>query len=63
MTDISLVQTASVDELDAYLQKPMERIKDPLQWWVNNKSSYPSLSRMALDYLSIPGMSHLSYVQ
>jgi hypothetical protein len=42
-------------ELEEYLQLPVENIKDPLKWWVNNQRVYPNLSLMALDYLSIPG--------
>jgi hypothetical protein len=43
------------DELDRYLSTDPEHTDDVLLWWVERKHSYPSLSRMALDYLSIPG--------
>jgi hypothetical protein len=33
------------------------KTKDPLAWWQNNCRAYPMLHRMALDYLSVPGMS------
>ena len=33
----------------------MENVKDALAWWVTNQAVYPHLSRMGLDYLSIPG--------
>jgi hypothetical protein len=42
-------------ELDEYLRKPVENVQDPLKWWFTNRHVYPSLYRMALDYLSIPG--------
>ena len=42
-------------EVDEYLRKPVENVKDPLKWWVANHHVYPNLHRMALDYLSIPG--------
>jgi hypothetical protein len=42
-------------ELDEYLCKPMENVKDPLKWWIANRHVYPNLYRMALDFLSIPG--------
>ena len=45
-------------EIDQYLQLPVEYVKDPLKWWYNNRALYPNLSRMALDYLSIPGKSN-----
>jgi hAT family C-terminal dimerisation region len=32
-----------------------EPVTDGLQWWSERKDLYPCLSRMALDYLSIPG--------
>jgi hypothetical protein len=43
------------DELTRYLVAPTEWTTDPLKWWVENQSLYPCLSRMALNYLSIPG--------
>jgi len=45
-------------ELDRYLSTDVEDVQDALQWWSDRHSAYPCLSRMALDYLSIPGMSH-----
>jgi hAT family C-terminal dimerisation region len=44
-------------ELQEYLRKPVENVKDPLKWWVANRHVYPKLHRMALDYLSIPATS------
>ena len=44
------------DELDEYLFLPIDKVKDPLKWWYVNRQVYPQLSRMALDYLSVPGM-------
>jgi hypothetical protein len=44
------------DELEQYLERPVEDVKDPLAWWSKNRVLYPRLSQMALDYLSIPGM-------
>ena len=42
-------------ELDRYLSSDPETVKDPLLWWVEKKAVYPCLSRMARNYLSIPG--------
>jgi hypothetical protein len=28
---------------------------DPIQWWLNHKSTFPKLYRLAMDILSIPG--------
>jgi hypothetical protein len=42
-------------ELDRYLSTDVEDVQDALQWWTDRCSAYPCLSRMALDYLSIPG--------
>ena len=44
-------------ELERYLAIPAEDTDDPLLWWAEHRALYPCLSRMALDYLSIPGMS------
>jgi hypothetical protein len=44
------------DELANYLSTERElHINDGLIWWHERKHIYPRLSRMALDYLSIPG--------
>ena len=48
------------DELERYLSTDPEHVDDVLLWWTERKSVYPCLSRMALDYLSIPGMSFLN---
>lgn len=47
-------------EIDVYLSLAVENVKDPLKWWVDNRQAYPNLSRMARDYLSIPGKLILS---
>lgn len=46
------------DELRRYLQSDPEDIKDAVAWWHEHRSTYPRLSRMALDYLTIPGKSN-----
>ena len=43
------------NDLDRYLATDVEDVRDPLGWWNGKKATYPKLSRMALDYLSIPG--------
>jgi hypothetical protein len=55
--NISVVQKVvpKATELDEYLRLPVENVKDPLKWWYHNRFLYPTLHRMALDYLSIPG--------
>lgn len=49
-------------ELDDYLQKPVENVKEPLKWWITNHHIYPNLHCMALDYLSIPGTSSVLFI-
>jgi hypothetical protein len=44
-----------LDEVSRYLSTDPEQVRDVLLWWHERKSVYPCLSRMALDYLSIPG--------
>jgi hypothetical protein len=44
------------DELDRYLSTDPEQVTDVLMWWHERRASFPCLSRMALDYLTIPGM-------
>src|SRR5215471_20886192 len=45
---------AKRSEIDDYLHSPVENAADPLKWWYDKRRVYPNLSRMALDYLSIP---------
>jgi hypothetical protein len=44
------------DKLDRYLSTDPEYVKNVLLWWVEWKHIYPHLSRMAQDYLTIPGV-------
>jgi len=50
------------DELDSYLATSLEVIApgDAIKWWLDHRSMFPRLSRMAIDYLTIPGTSPLS---
>ncbi|KAF4610550.1 hypothetical protein D9613_006531 [Agrocybe pediades] len=46
------------DELDQYLSTDPENVKDALLWWHEKRHTFPKLSRMALDYLSVPVYHH-----
>ncbi|KAF8657111.1 hypothetical protein AX14_007931, partial [Amanita brunnescens Koide BX004] len=41
-------------EIDRYLSSDIEDVDDALSWWHEKRATFPRLSRMALDYLSIP---------
>ena len=43
------------DELDRYLAMDVEDMKDGIKWWYKKWTTFPHLSHMARDYLSIPG--------
>lgn len=45
-------------ELDEYLARPIEvrHDDDPLQWWKHHHAQFPVLSKVAQDYLAIPGL-------
>jgi hypothetical protein len=43
------------NELDHYLATDTEDVHDGLLWWHEQCTTYPHLSRMARDYLLIPG--------
>ncbi|KAJ8457093.1 hypothetical protein ONZ45_g18454 [Pleurotus djamor] len=44
------------DELKAYLDSPLElEITDVVRWWGHHSSQYPTLARIARDYLAIQG--------
>lgn len=53
--NLSVTTAPRTNEIHEYLSHPVENVKDPLKWWVDNKFLYPNLHCMALDYLSIPG--------
>ena len=46
---------------DRYLTSGrIKGVDDPIRWWHENQASYPRLSRMAKDYLTIPGQYSLT---
>ena len=45
------------DKLKIYLASDTEHISDGLLWWHERGTTFPCLSHMAQDYLSIPGKS------
>ena len=47
--------TNARDELTRYLAADVEHTPDVLAWWHDHRMTYPHLSQMAFDYLSIPG--------
>lgn len=60
--NISLGRTAvQRSEIDEYLALPVEQVKDALMWWYEREHVFPRLSRMARDYLSIPGECCLTF--
>jgi hAT family C-terminal dimerisation region len=42
-------------ELDLYLSTRPEKVSDPIHWWIEKRQTYPCLSQMAIDFLTIPG--------
>ena len=44
-----------MDELRLFLSIEPENVTNAVQWWYENRATYPRLYRMALDYLTIPG--------
>lgn len=58
----ALIAPASTElrgELDRYLSTDPEHVTNVLAWWYARRAIYPCLHRMALDYLTIPGMWHI----
>lgn len=55
LPDLALTPSDHESELDRYLATGVEEVKDALIWWYEKRRSFPCLSRMARDYLSIPG--------
>jgi hypothetical protein len=50
-------QEMSCDELNRYLNFPVDNNVDPLVWWKIHEKDYPVLSQMAKDYLTIQATS------
>ena len=50
-------QEMSCDELNRYLNSPVDNTVDPLIWWQTHEKNYPVLSQMAKDYLTIQATS------
>ena len=53
-------QEVSHDELDRYLNSPVDSNTDSLIWWKTHDKDYPILSKIAKDYLTIQATSVLS---
>ena len=45
-----------INELDDYLSQAIEKVSDPIAWWWDHRKVFSTLSAMAFDYLSVPGM-------
>ncbi len=54
--------TGPDNEIKRYINSPTVVTKDPIQWWWDHRREYPRLSRMALNYLTIPGTSSMLLV-
>jgi hypothetical protein len=54
-----MAEAARVDEYAQYCASPIVNTDDAVGWWMQEtpRKAYPNLSKMAFDYLSIPGMS------
>ena len=56
LPSLAPLQSVAVEnELALYLSTDCENITDPVWWWYEKRKTYPQLSHMATDYLSIPG--------
>ena len=62
LPDLTTPSQPAQDELTAYLAEPCAKPKhdNALLWWIEKRDVYPRLSRMALDYLSMPGKHGLT---
>jgi hypothetical protein len=52
-----MAEAARVDEYAQYCASPIVSTDDAIGWWMQETQRKANLSKMAFDYLSIPGMS------
>ena len=50
-------QIHQADEYKKYLEIPAHKCDEPLSWWKERRTEWPSLTTMAVDLLSVPLMS------
>lgn len=50
-------QSVTIDEYKKYLEIPAKKTNEPLAWWRERYTQWPSLTTMACDLISIPLMS------
>ena len=55
------IQGVSYDELDRYLNSPVDNHTDSLVWWKFHEKDYPILSQIAKDYLAIQATSERAF--
>jgi len=57
-TDLSTNEDKDEKELSLYCNPEyINRKEDPLAWWKRNMSCFPTVARIAREYLAIPTMS------
>jgi hypothetical protein len=44
-------------ELERYYRLEPQEVNDPVRWWADHRTTFPQLSRFALDTLAIPAMA------
>lgn len=60
--ELSVSTRSRMCELREYLSTPIEEVEDPLKWWTMKRHIYPNLHRMALDFLTIPGLCSYRFI-
>lgn len=50
-------RSESDSELERYYRLEPQEVNDPIQWWADHRTTFPQLSRFALDILAIPAMA------
>ena len=52
-----MTETQTGNKLERYLRLKPQATTNPVEWWMAQRTSFPLLSKLALNILAIPAMA------